>query len=434
LPAYPKGGDDPGSLRLDTSSGTIIPVWLVPGRPWLEPKTPMKRYWSINGRFLAQPMTGVQRYAREIVRALDALVAEYPRELEVELLIPPGTEATLPLRNMAARPIGRLSGHLWEQVSLPSGVRGGLLSLCNTGPVALSRQIVCIHDMNTRIYPQSYTAAFRLLYWSLIPVLGRRAAAISTVSEYSAAELVRFGVCREDKLFVAPNGNEHVHRWTPKPVPRLSAFSAEDTIVLLGSRAPHKNIDLIIGMADRLALAGLRLAIVGGSDTRVFGAGRGGAVASNITWLGRLSDDELAALLGNCLCLAFPSLVEGFGLPPLEAMALGCPVIVSDRASLPEICGDAALYASPDDADAWVGRFMELATNPALRQPMIARGLAAVDRFSWLSSAERYLEAMATMDGVPYSPTGKGAPQPDAPVEWRAGSAPIPSIETISSR
>jgi glycosyltransferase involved in cell wall biosynthesis len=119
----------------------------------------------------------------------------------------------------------------------------------------------------------------------------------------------------------------------------------------------------------------------------------------------------LAALLQNCLCLAFPSLVEGFGLPALEAMALGCPVVVSDRASLPEICGDAALYASPEDADAWFSRFMELATKPALRERMIARGRAAASRFSWAASAERYLQAMAVIDGVAYRATMKPAPQ-----------------------
>lgn len=394
----------------------------------------MKRHWSINGRFLTQPTTGVQRYAGEIVRALDTLLAEDPQGLEVELLVPHGTEATLPLRNIAVRPVGRLSGHLWEQVSLPSQVRGGLLSLCNTGPVALDRQIVCIHDLNTRLCPQSYTPAFRLLYRTLIPALGRRAAAISTVSEYSAAELVRFGVCRADKLFVAPDGHEHIRRWAPEGAPSVSAFSGEDTIVLLGSRAPHKNTDLITGMADRLALAGLRLAVVGGSDARVFGAGKGCAAACNVALLGRLSDDELAALLRNCLCLAFPSLVEGFGLPPLEAMALGCPVVVSDRASLPEICGDAALYASPDDADAWFGCFMKLAANPALRRRVIERGLTAAGRFSWLASAERYLQAMAAMDGVPYSSMRNAAPQPDELREPCAGSTPMPSIEAISSR
>jgi glycosyltransferase involved in cell wall biosynthesis len=394
----------------------------------------MKRHWSINGRFLAQPMTGVQRYAGEITRALDALLDEGPRELEIELLVPPDTEATLPLRNIGVRQVGRLRGHLWEQVSLPANVRGGLLGFCNTGPLALSRQIVCVHDMNTRLCPQSYTPAFRLLYRTLIPALGRRAAAIATVSEYSAAELGRFGICGAQKLFVAPNGHEHIRRWTPKPTPFLSALSAEDTVVLLGSRAPHKNTDLVTGMADRLALAGLRLAIVGGSDSRVFGTEAVGADAPNIVRLGRLSDDELATLLPNCLCLAFPSLVEGFGLPPLEAMALGCPVVVSDRASLPEVCGDAALYASPEDPDAWFACFMELATRPSLRRRAIARGLAAANRFSWGASAERYLQAMAAMDGVQYSPMTAPAPQRDRSAPRRAGSAPTPSIEAINSR
>jgi glycosyltransferase involved in cell wall biosynthesis len=394
----------------------------------------MQRHWFINGRFLTQPVTGVQRYAGEIVLALDALLTGRAEGLDVELLVPPDAKATLSLRNIGIRTVGRLHGHLWEQVSLPLAVRGGLLSLCNTGPIAVSRQIVCIHDMNTRLCPRSYTPAFRLLYRALIPTLGRRAAAISTVSEHSAAELERFGVCRAEKLFIVPDGHEHIHRWAPKPMPFLSAFSAQDTIVLLGSRAPHKNTDLITGMADRLALAGLRLAIVGGSDARVFGAEAGGAGAPNVVRLGRLSDDELAGLLQNCLCLAFPSLVEGFGLPPLEAMALGCPVVASDRASLPEICGDAALYASPDDADAWFGRFMELATMPELRRRMSARGRAAAHRFSWVGSAERYLEAMAAIDGAPYRQAARPSPQSGEAAAPDIGSTPTPSIEAISSR
>jgi glycosyltransferase involved in cell wall biosynthesis len=398
-----------------------------------EKKPSMQRYWSINGRFLTQPVTGVQRYAGETVRALDALLATQSEAPEIDLLVPPGTEAALPLRNIAIRPVGGLRGHLWEQVSLPLYVRGGLLSLCNTAPVAIRRQIVCIHDMNTRTCPRSYTPAFRLLYRALIPALGRRAAAVATVSGHSADELARFGVCRTEKLFIAADGHEHIGRWTPMPTPALSSFSEQDTIVLLGSRAPHKNTDLITGMADRLALAGLRLAVIGGSDARVFGAEKG-SDAPNIVRLGRLSDDELAALLSNCLCLAFPSLVEGFGLPPLEAMALGCPVVVSDRASLPEICGDAALYASPEDADAWFARFMELATKPALRRRMIARGRAAASGFSWAASAGRYLEAMAAVDGVPYLAAAKPAFQVGDCVSERADSWPTPSIEAISSR
>jgi glycosyltransferase involved in cell wall biosynthesis len=236
------------------------------------------------------------------------------------------------------------------------------------------------------------------------------------------------------KLFVAPNGHEHVRRWTPAPAAGQFAVPAHDTIVLLGSPAPHKNIGIITGMAERLAAAGLRLAVVGALDPRVFGAGTASVSSSNVAWLGRLSDGELAALLENCLCLAFPSLVEGFGLPPLEAMALGCPVVVSDRASLPEICGDAALYAAPTDADAWFGHFVELAGNPVLRRRMIERGRRAACRFSWAASAERYLKAMAVMDGVAYVP----AAEPPAQARERAvldiASAPTPSIAAIRPR
>jgi len=120
----------------------------------------------------------------------------------------------------------------------------------------------------------------------------------------------------------------------------------------IGSAAPHKNVGLVLDMADRLAEAGLRIAIVGMSDSRVFKSGPTSAKARNVHWLGRISDGELVALLGDSLCLAFPSLTEGFGLPALEAMAVGCPVVVSDRASLPEVCGNAALFAPPDDPEA----------------------------------------------------------------------------------
>jgi glycosyltransferase involved in cell wall biosynthesis len=296
---------------------------------------------------------------------------------------------------------------------LPDSLPGALLSLCNTGPVSVRRQIVCIHDMNTRHCPESYSSAFRALYRTFIPALGRSAGAIATVSGYSARELERFGICRAEKLFVAPNGHEHVRRWRPTLLPGRPAFPARGTIILLGSRAPHKNTGLVIGMAERLAAAGLRLAVVGGADPRVFGAVSGSSGSPHVAWLGRLSDNELAALLQDGLCLAFPSLVEGFGLPALEAMALGCPVVASDRASLPEICGDAALYASPTDAEAWFGRFVELATKPELRRQMIMRGQVMANRFSWAASARRYLRAMAAMDGVPYPQSEPRVSQPE---------------------
>ncbi|MEY9324876.1 glycosyltransferase family 4 protein [Sinorhizobium fredii] len=363
----------------------------------------MERSWTINGRFLAQPVTGVQRYAFEIVHALDELLLEQSalvRGLRIELLVP--LEARVPsLKAISSRTVAPMYGQLWEQTALATHVRGGLLSLCNTGPLSVRKQILCIHDLNTRIYPQSYSLPFRLLYRSLIPILGRRVATVATVSDYSAGELVRHRICRPAKITVIPNGHEHAARWRPRHSQTTRSVSGRNTIVVIGSAIPHKNTGLIIGMAERLASVGLRIAVVGMSDDRVFKAEGRQVSISNVTWLGRLSDEELAALLQDCLCLAFPSFVEGFGLPPLEAMAIGCPVVASNRASLPEICARAALYASPEDPEAWFDRFMQVRNMPDVRETMIGLGRARASNFQWKTSAARYLEAMARLDGLP---------------------------------
>ena len=176
------------------------------------------------------------------------------------------------------------------------------------------------------------------------------------------------------------------------------AAAGPDTIVMIGTPAAHKNLGLILGLAERLEAAGLRLAVAGGMDSRVFQSKTGAASLDAVTWLGRVSDPELAALLQDSLCLAFPSLFEGFGLPPLEAMALGCPTVVSDRSSIPEVCGDAALYCSPERPDAWFDAFMSLRHDASLRCRLIDRGRARVRMFSWKKSAQQYLSAMAVVD------------------------------------
>ncbi|MFZ2100473.1 MAG: glycosyltransferase, partial [Oricola sp.] len=139
------------------------------------------------------------------------------------------------------------------------------------------------------------------------------------------------------------------------------------------------------------------------------------------SWLGRVTDNEFAALLRDSMCLAFPSFVEGFGLPPLEAMAIGCPVIVSDTASMPEVCGDAALYASPDNPEEWLEHFMRLRRQTGLREQMIMRGWARTRRYRWSATAQQYLGLMAQMDGVGNQQAEKALPAAKAGINTRQG-------------
>jgi glycosyltransferase involved in cell wall biosynthesis len=363
----------------------------------------MRRTWIINGRFLGQPQTGAQRYGLEVVRALDRHLAQgHPlgRNLGVELVAPDGTAPPAGLRSIAFSTLGRGRGHGWEHTVLARIAHaGGLLSLCNTGPLTPRKHIVCIHDANTRTCPQSYTLAFRTLYRVLHPALGRTAARIATVSGYSARRLIEHRICAPDRIVVAPDGHEHALRWIASHSPATRAIAGPNTVVMMGSPAPHKNIGLILDMAERLEQAGLDLAVTGLRDGRILKDERPGSPRS-VTWLGRVTDNELAALLANSLCLAFPSLEEGFGLPALEAMALRCPVVASDRASLPEVCGDAAVYASPFDGEAWLGAFLHLRNEAETRDRAIARGHLRAQRYRWARTAEIYLEEMARLDGL----------------------------------
>ena len=363
----------------------------------------MARYWSINGRFLTQPLSGVQRYAQEIVRGLDALVSEgHPlaQDLELEVVTPPGAVRPLELNAIGIRSAGRRGGHAWEQLSLPKAPRGGLLSLANAGPVAARKHIVCIHDVNTRLTPTSYSPQFRALYRILVPALGRSAARVTTVSHFSADQLVGFRIAGRGKMAVIPNGHEHALTWQARHSLTTERAGGASTILLLGSPAPHKNMQMLLGLADQLAAMGLRLAIIGKVDSRVFAKTAPQTDAPNVIWLGGVSDDELAAMMADCLCLAFPSLTEGFGLPVLEAMARGCPVVSTNRASLPEVCGEAALLASPTEPAAWLAHFQRLKQDPALRAVLIERGHAQANRFRWKKSAEIYLRLMARLDGL----------------------------------
>lgn len=365
----------------------------------------MTASFAVNGRYLTQTLSGVQRYARNIVGALDQIEAA-----RGATIISPHGSVHPDYRRLEALETGALSGYAWEQIELPIAARGQrLLNLCNMAPVIKSEQIVCIHDTNVLSSPDSYTRGFRAAYRSLQPLFARRAVKIATVSQASARQIARYLPISLSQIVVLPNGHEHALTWDPyrSALPmELPVHSGDRPFVLaIGSGARHKNIALLVDIAPELDALGINLVLVGEGSIC---AQREGGLPANVHLCGRVSDDDLAYLLDHALCLAFPSFTEGFGLPIVEAMARGCPVVSSDCASMPEVCGDAALLASPFDPAQWVGQIRKLATSPQLAADLVGLGREQCRKFSWHDSAEGYMELLEN-PGVTAAYTGQAA-------------------------
>jgi glycosyltransferase involved in cell wall biosynthesis len=358
--------------------------------------------WAINGRFVTQRLTGVQRYAYEIVASLEEISSEdgdIARRLGFRLVLPPGADVKLALSQINVRRTKFGSGHAWDQLVLPLYATSGVLSLGNFGPVLAGNHIVCVHDANTFIEPESYSRAFGLAYRTLLPLIGKRAARVATVSQFSADMLVKYGVCRCEKIFIAPNGHEHALRWDASraEIPLLKVLK-RPYVLLLGSSAKHKNVDVILEQARGLDAAGIDIVVVGAASS-IFSANAPDYQGSNIHHAGYVSDNDLAALYEGALCLAFPSKTEGFGIPPLEAMARGCPVVSSNAASLVEVGGKAVAYVDPDHSDGWREAIIGLSGNDGLRATMAEQGRKRAALFSWKRSAQLYLGEILRLFG-----------------------------------
>lgn len=330
----------------------------------------------INGRFTTQAMTGVQRFAAEVTALLP----------DATPLLPAGT----PPGPLGGRPVGRRTGQAWEQLELGRAAREGLLlNLGNTAPLfRRGRQAVVIHDAGVFDTPESYSLPFRLWYRTLHWGLARNGSRLITVSRFSRTRLALALGVPEDRFGVVPEGGEHILR-QEADIQVLAKHGLEPGryALAVGTRAAHKNLAALEGAAALLARHGMALALAGARDASVFRAQ--GAEAARP--LGRVSDAELRALYENALCLLFPSRYEGFGIPPLEAMWCGCPVLASRAGAVPEVCGDAALWFPPDAPEAIPAQLERLITEPGLREGLAVAGRARAQGFSWPEAARQVL-------------------------------------------
>lgn len=317
----------------------------------------------VNGRFLARRVTGVERYGRAILRTI-------------------GSRS----RVESTRRQG-WTGHAWEQFVLPAKLsqRSILWSPANTGPLLVRDQALTIHDLSPLEHPEWFQADFAAWYRLFLPILARRVQKVFTPSEYVKQKVIRrFDV---KNVIVTPNG---VDRAIFHPDAKQAMFDLPGRYVLfVGTLEPRKNLDLLLRAWSEIK--------EDFKDTWLIFVGVGGNVFRNVNYqrqmervrfLGYVDDQTLAGLYAGATLFVLPSQEEGFGLPALEAMASGIPVIVSDGGALPEVVGEAGMVFCLSNPDGLTTALKECLSSAKTRSVLKEKGLARARKFSWQTTAE----------------------------------------------
>ena len=358
----------------------------------------------VNGRFLTQPVTGVQRYALELMRHMDLLIGKstFAPKLKLVCFVPPQNFSNPSWENIEVQTIGKSRGNLWEQFELPRYLDGNFLfSPANIGPWYYSKQLVMLHDASVFAMPKTYHFTFRLKYKFIFRQLAKRVDFFITNSEFSRRELAHYLKISPERFFVTPLGSDHIEFIeSDQHILDRKKIKPNTYFLLVASRSKHKNYDSVIQAIKSLKKQDIQLVMVGGNYHQVFKKNELVCEQSNILDLGYVTDQELKSLYENALGLINPSLYEGFGLPVLEAMRVGCPVISSNAASLPEVAGDAALYFNPHDVLDIAKVIENFLSEPTLRDTMRQKGYQHTKKFEWATTAQQTLENILNISEV----------------------------------
>jgi glycosyltransferase involved in cell wall biosynthesis len=322
----------------------------------------MKRDIVINGRFLSRRITGVERYGREISQLFGS-------SYRVEK-----TRGN------------RLAGHAWEQFVLPTKLKSNsiLWSPANTGPIMVHNQALTIHDLSPLEHPEWFNKDFAAWYRLFLPPLAKRVQIIFTPSEYTKQKVMkRFGIAN---VLVTPNGVD-TSVFHPNAKQNTVEFPKK-YILFVGSIQPRKNLDGLMQAWHEIKNEF--------KDTWLVVAGEAGHIFravkfladERIRFLNYVSEDVLPGLYAGAELFVLPSFDEGFGLPVLEAMSCGTPVIVSNGGALPEIVDGAGLVFELSNPNGLANAIRECLNDNDLRLSLKEKGFCQVKSFSWKKTAE----------------------------------------------
>ncbi|MBC7700159.1 glycosyltransferase family 1 protein [Aquabacterium sp.] len=343
----------------------------------------------INGRFLTQGVTGIQRYARETLACMDSQLGPNGPHADfgpVTVLAPAGTPDP-GLRHIRFQTVGRLSGHAWEQTELAWHARHGLLFTFGfTGPLLHRRQITTVHDAGVVRVPEAYTAKFRLWYTFMVRSLVKHAPLTMAVSQFSKSEAIACFGARPERVGVTTEGWQHLQAIQPDDrILDKHQLRDQPFVLAVSSANPNKNFGTIVKALDLLGPQAPRCVVAGATNSAIFQQAT--TSSEHMIKLGYVSDGELKALYQHASCFVFPSFYEGFGIPPLEAMSSGCPVIASTAAAVVETCGDAALYFDPHRPEELAQRLTDFFSDPACGALLAEAGRIRAAQYTWQRSA-----------------------------------------------
>jgi glycosyltransferase involved in cell wall biosynthesis len=367
---------------------------------------------ALNGWFLGLPSTGTGHYLRELFTAADPLARQAGDEVVV---ISPRANPEVPIAVSVAPP--RLTGDLgkveFEHVTFPLASRARHFDIAHVphfGPPLFPSipTVVTIHDLIPLALPQ-YRGSWAVRLYTRLAALGaRRAGAIIVDSQASRNDIMTHLGIPGERVSVIYLAADATLRPSAEPENAARVRSRyhlpEEFVLYLGGFDARKNVRMLIKAFAALQQdghSGCKL-VIGGMlprvDSSFFPDPRAGA-GEEVQFIGEVAEDDKPVLYSSALLFAYPSLYEGFGLPPLEAMACGTPVICSNAGSLPEVVGGAGILVDPSKEADWTGQLRALLSDDGRRRELRALGISQAAKFSWERTARATLEVYRSVLG-----------------------------------